>query len=867
VNEFGHFITSYHVIKGVVGRRDSPKDCIRCKWKGDFCGIQYIQPLVASGFYDAQKNAELTTDLAIFQLIIPNKSLQVGHLPVLTLDMNADLPELVEVSFSGFNCETPDNTEYPHFRTVTLTEYEEKSGLWRFEGKDTVWHGYSGSPVLHPQLGEVMGVVVRRFEENPQTGYVQSLHMLSDALRSYGYDCERFFRSPFSLYGRYHEGKCRSFESEEWPYAIDKKEFVDILDFKISRFSSKRERSKVEKVESDECIIPFVVEQLNEHPVFCVGYYGMGKTTISKFLFAEYSSYSTNECPVFISLPIAGLPPMSSDSWNDYVAREICQDFKEYVEVEPGSIVKDELMLQYFKHFVNHNKVALIFDGIDEVPCDRTTLGKFAERLNSLPCTYFLTSRMEFYAFFDVFGEHMKNKPNLIVELMPWRERQWQRYTENLIKKYPEKSDGIEVLRKALDSHEYKTLPERPLFLKMISDLELDNKTELNEIPAELKANRAAVYNRYVRWKIIDDWERKRGVYHAENVKFRQGSFRLFRELANIEYEKSVPKGGAAELLGHDLHGGGFYTRAGFSMEEILKACARIGGLKPDFVETHFSDSTFFSMIRRDIREKAEGEISEEFRFSHKSFCEYLVGHNLANSIFGESPEEVACGHEWDFYQTHEVSKHFLDEIERIHGVEGFKRGIHKPYVQRAFEKELLLERDLRSYSERLEQVLYYTGKLKIKSPKIFEFLEKICSDPKKAHPIYYRTAHISLSMGKTVDYCLKYIEYLIDSFNSNKEAFQWNTDIQINYYGKINLRTTLKDDIDDFVGGGELEGIVPLEIFSYFTCLPFDVEEADQCREYLATIRNACIERGHKRMAIIVDETLPILGNVSGTY
>jgi hypothetical protein len=76
-----------------------------------------------------------------------------------------------------------------------------------------------------------------------------------------------------------------------------------------------------------------------------------------------------------------------------------------------------------------------------------------------------------------------------------------------------------------------------------------------------------------------------------------------------------------------------------------------------------------------------------------------------------------------------------------------------------------------------------------------------------------------------------------------------------------------LKDDIDDFVGGGELEGIVPLEIFSYFTCLPFDVEEADQCREYLATIRNACIERGHKRMAIIVDETLPILGNVSGTY
>lgn len=861
VNELGYFITAYHVIKRVTDRSKSPKDSIICKWKRKEYRIQYIESLLDSNFYESLKNEIFPNDLAIFQLRIPNKSLRVDHLPVLTFDMNKELSTPIEVSFSGFNCETIENDKDPNNLTIELLEYEEKNGLWNFKGKDTIWHGYSGSPVIHPELGEVMGVVIRRNENNLNTGYIQSIHMLIDSIKSSDYDCEHFFRSPFSLYGKYHKRKCRSFEEDDWPSVIDKKDFIDIFDFKINRFSSKKEPGKVE---SEECIIPFIVEKLKKHPVFCVGYYGMGKTTISKFLFTEYSSFSTDVYPVFISFRDADLPQMSPDHWNDYIAHVIYQDFKKYVEVEPDSIVKDEMLFKYFKHFVNHNKVALIFDGIDEVPCDRTTLGKFARWLKSLTCTYFLTSRTEFYAFFDVFGKHMENQSNLIVELMPWRERQWQKYTENLIKKYPKKSEGIKALRKALDNRVYETLPERPLFFKMISDQELDNKTELEEIPVDLKANRAAIYNRYIRWKIIDDWKWKKGIDYAEEIDFRKGLFRLLCELANIEYEKSIPKGGAVELLGHDLHEGDSYTRAYFSMEEIRKACERIGEIKPDFVEKHFSESTFFSMIRRDIREIKNRELNKEFRFSHKSFCEYLVGYNLAHSIFVEVPEDAICGFEWNFYQTHEVSSHFLDEIVRIHGVEGFNKRIYKTQVQKAFEKELLLEHDLRSYSERLEQVLYYTGKLKIESSQIFEFLERICSDPKRVRAIYYRTAHLSLSLGKSVNYCLKYIEYLIDSFNSDKKAFEWNTDIQINYYGKVNLPKALKDNIDDFVEGNELEGIVPLKIFSYFACLPFDSSEIDTAREYLNVIHHTCEKRGYTRMERIMNKTLPILESIS---
>lgn len=858
VNEFGHFITCYHVLRNC----DSIKDSICCWWKGHDYRVRYIQQLAERGFYKALRHGDFPLDLTILRLPITNENFRAEHLPALTFDMNEDLSKPVELSFSGFNCEKCENKEDAKLSavTATLTKYQKENGLWLFGGDNAISQGHSGSPVLHPELGEVMGVVVRRSAEDSNSGAVQSLHMLSDKLRSYGYDCERFFRSPYSLYGAYHRSKCRSFEKDDWPYAIDKKEFVDAFDFETGRFPLKGSRGKAE---TKGCI-PFIVDRLHECPVFCVGYYGMGKTTISKFLFAKHSLYSQREYPVYVSLGGKRLRNLNSDNWASLVARKMCEDFKRSGDGTDAAVVDDESTRQYFRHFLNNNRVTLILDGIDEALCDRTSLGEFAEVLKSLPCTYFLTSRREFYAFFDEFELRMAKQPHLVVELMPWQKKQWGIYIGNLYKNYPEKSESINGLEKALSTSEYGELPERPLFLKMISDLELDNHTELEGIPPELKSNRAAVYYAYVRWKILDDYERKKGL--RDKTLFRKESFELFRELAEVEYERSVPKGGARESIGRDLHDSGSYTYSGFSMADIKTACADRVLLDYDFVREHFFESTFFSMIRRDVIEESGEDVDEIYRFSHKSFCEYLTAYNLAQSVFGGAVEQAECGRAWGFYQTHEVSTHFEDEVKRICHVRNLEEGTKKEFLRNAFENVLLVQSDLENYSEICEEVLYYTGRFRIDSPKILSVLERIAKDPSGVDPTYYRTAHLSLGMCRSPDYCEKYVEYLIDSFHRDRDAFSLNADIQNNYYGKGNMHSVLKKVIDTFIEGGNFEGILPLKIFSYFACLPFDATEINSAREYLERIRSVCIERGHVRMKKIMDATLPIVEGAGET-
>jgi len=858
VNESGYFVTAYHNLTEC----GSIKDNVRCLWRDEPYTVRYIESL--GGYYQALRDEgeKFPSDLTILQLHIHNKSFVAAHFPVLTFEIGEELAPLSEVAFSGFDCERLKNRNGAEPSTITanLAKFQEAKGFWLSAGGNNVSLGYSGSPVLHPQFGEVMGVVVQRSREDKREAAVRSLHMLINELKFYDRNCEHFFRSPHSLYGKYHDKTCRSFEKEIWPYAIDKKEFVDAFDFKTGHFPVKNEWGEVKR---DERVVPFIVQQLKEHPVFCVGYYGMGKTTISKFLFSEYSSYSKDECPVFVSMPTARLSALNSDDWPDFVAGEMCKVFKPPTEGWTHDEGSDEFVRLYFKHFVIHNKVVVIFDGIDEAPHQTTSLDEFAEVLKSLPCTYLLTSRREFHAFFDVFGSHMLNHRGLVVELMPWEKKQWQKYIKNLSEKYPDKRQAITRLDKALENHEYKSLAERPLFLKMISDLELGNKTELDELPRELKGNKAAVYNVYVRWKTRDEWARKRRDVYVDKIWFPKRSFRLFCHLADIEYERSVPKGGAAELLGRDIHDSGTYTYAGFTIDDIQSVCTRFSLFDPKFVEENFSLSTLFSLIRRDVREEQDGQIAELFRFSHKSFCEYLVAYNLANSILGGTVEEATCGRAWDLYQTCEVSALFQDEVKRIISVKRLQEGEQKPYFQKAFEKVLLAERDWRHYVERFEQVLYYTGKFGVASPQIFDVLEPIASDPKTVHAIYYRTAHLSLSLSKGVEYCLKYVEHLIESFNGDKEAFQWNTDIQINYYGKGNLHSAMKEDVDKFISDGRLEGIVPLEVFSYFVCLPFDRAEIDSAREYLCLVGKTCQKRGYTRMGNIVNQTQPILESV----
>ncbi len=847
IKETGHFVTAYHVVKD----RNIYED-LRCKWKGSTCRIGPIPGL--SNFYHSLTDGSVTHDLTVLQIRVADTSLQKTALPILSFDLNKELPEGLKVFFKGYPSKSKKKADDVTPLTVeaTLSAYVENSGMWVFQGE--IWKGFSGSPVVHPQLGEVMGVVLSRFEKNRHFGYVRSLHILMNELKSHGYDCRGTCISQLSFYTRYCEHMRESFEKKEWPYAIDKKEFVDAFDFEAGRFPVKGTWGIAK---SEECV-PFIVRQLKEHPVFCVGYYGMGKTTISKFLFNNYRDYSDTEHPIFVSLANKRLSDLTLDNWDHFLAEKMCEDFWKTSGKKATGALSGNLVRKYFSGFVNNYRVLLILDGIDESLYTDSSLKSLPDVLESLPCTYLLTSRKEFYAFFDVFNERMKNQDHLVVELMPWGPKQWTRYIGNLRQKYPDKSDRIAELERALDKKEYGEIPERPLFLKMISDLHLNNETNLEEeIPPELRKNRAAVYYVYIRWKIKDDYYRaKKPVWFTLDI-FAGECLDLFETLAQIEYEGSVPKSGAVGYFGQNIDQKGMHAFSGFTLNEVKSACDKFDLLNAEFVKNNLLGPSFFTMIRRE-----KGKL---FRFSHKSFCEYLVGFSLARGIFEGTIQEAKCGLAWNLYQTHEVSAHFQDEVNRLLYWKHLSERGRNEYLQAAFEKVLSTFDDTQRYLELIEEVLYYTGKYRIESPKLLGVLKRIAEDPSTVDLTYYRTAHLSLSMCTNVEWCERYIEYLIDSFKGDKIAFQRNTDIQINYYGKSNMHSVLKKDIDKFIGGKDLLGILPLKVFSYFVCLPFDASELDTAREYLHVIEGTCEKRGYARMKRIMNETLPTLNSISG--
>ena len=114
--------------------------------------------------------------------------------------------------------------------------------------------------------------------------------------------------------------------------------------------------------------------------------------------------------------------------------------------------------------------------------------------------------------------------------------------------------------------------------------------------------------------------------------------------------------------------------------------------------------------------------------------------------------------------------------------------------------------------------------------------------------------------MCKGTQWCERYIKYLIESFWGNKHAFQWNVDIQINYYGKGDFHAVLKQDIDKALTDNKLEGLTLLKIFSYFTCISFDVSEVDIAREYLKSIEKLCKDKGYKNIVRIINEIRSII-------
>ena len=852
VTEHGHFITALHV----VGGKNFKKHHYRCFWNNEHWPIKYDESLSDSNFYynliqsdPTQRN--IRHDLIILQIDKPNQEFQTEFFSLNLLEEEVDF-QASKVFYEGFNVETTNNTINTvkrHRQSLPESRYNRGNGTYIFKQSEKVCTGFSGSPVFLETTGEAIGVVIQRSEDDNQIGAVQSIAMLASHIKAFEDSLYNQLLSLDSLYQKYRAAQLSRFKEESnWPYAIGKDVFVSLFEFNTYTFDD----INTKKSNNYDCV-KFLTEKFQQKSaVFCTGFYGMGKTTIAKHFFD-----CSDECVIFMSLSGISLTRLTANSFKEIIIEMILS-----MVIDSQHIISANtaFLKEHLTSFFNNNQILLILDGIDEAIHADTSLNDFVALVKSLPQRFLLTCRKEFYAFFDTFEGELESKDHIVMELLPWRENQWSIYTEKLKEKYTTKTTQIDRLFNSLKEETYGKLPERPLFLKMISDLELEETMGL-EISQELRSNRSYIYMRYINWKIENDYARNKKNARMNKKYFASESFVLFREVAKTEYQKSVPKAGVVAFIGHLSDNRKAdnieetYKTAGFTLGDMEDVCSDLKYLTYKKVVKYLLDeTTFFSMIYMDNH--------EQFRFSHKSFCEYLFAHSLAESLFNKKFDKQVFSQLWDTYQTHEVSTHFKDEVKRLEIENNLDKINRNQYIQTAFESVLLSQQIGMEYSELLEELLYYTGYFKLKSSAILNILKRIITNNSSVHPVYYRTASLSLAMVEKTDYCIDYVCNLIDSYNQDvkQEAFLVNRDIQINYYGKANLHINLKKNIDSkLFKEKKLEDVIPLKIFTYFACLPFKEAEFQDAKLYLEKIQYVCKEK-YSRMNNILKKTASIM-------
>ncbi len=853
INEKGHIITAYHIVK------DSLRDIenLKCKWHDIFYDVEKIDEI--ADFYQALKTNTIRIDLIILRIKIPNINFKVNHFSIFPRDINSSIPQLTDVYFYGFDIENtsgPDNLGNPLLipNKGSLSKYDPTNGTWRFKNSNKdVFKGFSGSPVFERTTNEVISVVIHKGKH--QYGLAQSLHMLFQELHKFCY--ETFFPNianclPYSIYT---QSQIKEFEEEIWPYEIDQEVFVNIFDYTVGSLKTPQKHIK----DNERCI-SFIKRTLEKQSVLCVAFYGMGKTTISKHLFTQYVANKHDILPIYISLSGIVINNFSSANFEKHIIEEVILGLDGVKKHFQSSLeTMRQMLIDYFKFLFLNNKIVFLLDGIDESIYSRESLFKFAKILTESKHNFLLTVRKEFTVFFDTCRSKLDNISHVLLELNPWYEKQWDEYVKNLGAKFPEKNEKIINIKRLLMKRAYGELPSRPIFLKMISDLELNIDASI-KIPDELKKNKAAIFYNYINWKIEDDYERKGGIFKIDRGQYFLESFELFGKLAILEYSDSLPPNILTDFIGGPSVNKEeqYENYSGFNLQNILRVCSDFSILNPKFIRDNLLETTFFSIISRS---------NNYFKFSHKSFLEYLFSYDLAHNIFtNSSPTEATCGDTWNFYQTYEVSSHFQDEVKRLCYEKDYSVEVRNLYLKNAFEKMLMTQTDsYEVYSEIVEEVIYYTGKYKIESDLITKILKKMIINPERVHPIYYRTAHLSLSMIDSVDYGIRYVEYLVDNYQyGNKKDYELNRDIQNFYYGESNLHNRLKTDIDIFIVEENLIGLLPIKIFSYFMSLQFSNEEKGGVFEYIKTIRDICFKKKYESMMKLVDKICVIIEHKS---
>jgi hypothetical protein len=636
---------------------------------------------------------------------------------------------------------------------------------------------------------------------------------------------------PFDQLARYFYRKCGTFAEESWPYDIDEKAFVDNFDFVREGNLSSQARP-----ESKEKCLQYISQEVTHGPVICVGCYGMGKTVLSKMLFKKWHISRSQVYPVYIALTHRHLKDFSGNALYRQMADEVKPQLIEPNEGKEASqsvdVFDEEKFMKNIRRMIDNRKMLLVLDGIDESVSEREELLGFLKSIFAKNLMVFLTCRLEYRPFFDAYQAlRLDKRPHAFIELCEWDKPQWKVYINGLLSQFPTKRKLIVSFSKKLKSETYATLPNRPLFLKMLSDLEINNETDISILP-ELSSNLAEIYFKFLKWKIRDDYNRKGGVYDFDLKKFEEECFFLLRDIAFLEYQSAFEQRDSQVTL-----------------KSIQKICSerKFVELSEEYIGKVLLRSSLFAILKRTIE--------DNFIFSHKSFMEFLVAFSLADSLFHDSnPKKARCGEIWRCFQTHEVSRHFVNEVERVRATRKLDPEKGNEFLVNAFN-EVVAERmrgDLKKYDERFQEVLYYIGKLEVGSPKLVKVLQRIVTNRNQFHPIYFRSASLSLSRILGDAYCERYVLYLIKDLKSKGRDFGLNQDIQIRYYGRATLRRILKEDIDEYISKRNLSSIISLKILTFFTAIPPTDEDYTSLKAYLDRVSSASLQQKHTNIQTV---------------
>lgn len=651
--------------------------------------------------------------------------------------------------------------------------------------------------------------------------------------------------------------KIQHFEDERPPYGIDMDLFVELFDY--STGSLKKRHSMF----SENCI-ESIIRNLETKAMFCIAYYGMGKTTIAKYIFSKIREPII---PIFIQLSRKPLnhfvDPIHSENSN-YLANIVTNEVRSLIEMDD---IQTETLRFYIELLLKKRQILLIFDGLDEAANnDADNIYILLEYLKKVNYCFLITCRLEFSPLFGITNPFL-DQEHIAFELHEWTKIQWEKYVNALAAVFQDKTDQIDIFKKELDLRSFGDIPERPLFLKMLSDLFIlgENYSEVNN---ELKKNLGELYFRFITWKIRED-------INSRNIAFKEAKsfirveeekvFLLFTRIAIRLYSISLElKENILIILDsfiHDEVSKVFKANndALYNIKLLIKQSSLLAvGIKPE-----------------------KSDKIENLTFTHQSFMEYLVAYDLADCVFNHSNHRLSnCNATWSIYQRHEISAHFQTEVERRRillnkPAKKFSTDLH---LKNAFENILSETTDFSTYDERVEEVLYYTGKFKIKSNLIKDKLEQIISEKIESVNEYKRTAHLSLTLiTANPIFTEAFVRKLIDSYNNDKRLYCISREIDMRYYGPKSIRAKLYDHVKNYKRYGSLNKLNAYRIFIYFTSEDIEsisdykklIGEIKQVKNYALRFYEKNLRRAklHKGIALICDEIKIILKKENPLY